>query len=73
MRHQEDIKLRDFLEAEWQNQFDESRDDLRLQAKQQVLKVQEENRKTYNLRRRKPNLRSEGHLITIKRTLMIPG
>ena len=52
MRHLEDIKLRQLLEVEWRNQFEESRDDLRLQAKQQVSRIQEENRKTYNLLRR---------------------
>lgn len=50
-----------------------SRDILRQVAKRQILKVQSENRKTYNLRRHKPNKYKLGDLVAIKKTQLGPG
>lgn len=49
------------------------RDELREKAKQQILKTQEENRRTYNLRRREPNKYKLNDIVAIKRTQMGPG
>lgn len=73
MRQKEDLKLRELLENEFRTIFQEDRDVLRTQAKEQLLKVQSENSKTYNLRRHKPTRYKVGDLVAIKRTQMGPG
>lgn len=54
-------------------QFESDRNDLRQTAKEQILKVQAENCRTYNLRRRKLNKFIFGQLVAIKRTQTGPG
>ena len=73
MRNHENFKLVEILETEWQRQFEDSRNDLRHQAKLEISKIQQENRKTYNRQRRAPHKYAEGDFIAIKRTQMIPG
>ncbi|XP_046141945.1 uncharacterized protein LOC123987838 [Osmia bicornis bicornis] len=46
---------------------------LRQEAKKQILKVQNENKKTYNLRRKSANAYKIGDLVAIKRTQVQPG
>ncbi|KYQ53493.1 hypothetical protein ALC60_00019, partial [Trachymyrmex zeteki] len=48
-------------------------DQLRNQAKDQILKVQNENRRVYNLRRRAPNKYKVSDLVAIKRVQLGPG
>ena len=54
IHHHEDVQLKEILETECQRQLEDSRNDLHHQAKLRISKVQEENRKTYNLRRQAP-------------------
>ncbi|GBM28379.1 Transposon Tf2-9 polyprotein [Araneus ventricosus] len=54
MRDKTDFKIRELIEEEIRSNFQESREKLRKGAKQQILKVQESNRKTCNLRRKPP-------------------
>ncbi|GBM72808.1 hypothetical protein AVEN_96937-1, partial [Araneus ventricosus] len=61
-------KLKEMVEAEFQAKFEAQREELRKHAKQHFFKIQEENRKMYNLRRRKPKLYRVGDLVAIKRT-----
>ena len=60
MRAEGDLMLKQLLEEEFQQGFEENREDLRKKAKEQIAKVQEENRRTYNLRRRKATKYKEG-------------
>lgn len=46
---------------------------MRKNAKEQIFKIQSENRKSYNLRRRPPNKYKIGDLVAIKRTQYGPG
>lgn len=73
MRNKEDINLKELIEKEFVSQFNEDREDLREKAKQQLLKVQAENRKTYDRKRKKASQYKIGELIAIKRTQMGPG
>ena len=67
-------KLKEMVEAEFQAHFETQRDELRKHAKQQIFKIQDENRKTYNLRRREPKRSYRpGDLVAIKRTQFGPG
>lgn len=68
MRNKEDILIKEMLEKESIETFNRNRDELRDNCKRQILKVQEENRKQYNLRRRKPCAYKVGELVAIKRT-----
>lgn len=55
MRYRNDAVLHRLLEEAFQASFEEDREKLRENAKNQILKVQDENRKGYNSRRRDPN------------------
>lgn len=68
MKRKEDIELNNLIEQEARKQFNDDRDDLRRECKKHLVKVQEENRKGYNLRRRQPRKYKEGDLVAIKRT-----
>ena len=56
-----------------QSDFINSRDELRNKAKKQILKVQEENSKTYNLRWRKANKFKTKDTVAIKCTQQGPS
>ncbi|GBO13087.1 hypothetical protein AVEN_210995-1 [Araneus ventricosus] len=61
------------VEPEFQANFEAQREELRKHAKQQIFKIQEENRKTYNLRRREPKPYRVGDLVAIKITQSGPN
>lgn len=61
-------KLREMIEVEFQAHFEAEREELRKHAKQQIFKIQEENRKTYNLRRKESRPYRVNDLVAIKRT-----
>lgn len=65
-------KLKELIESEFQAYFETQRDELRKHAKQQIFKIQEENRRTYNLRRKKPETYAVSDLVAIKRTQFGP-
>lgn len=73
MRSKDDLKLRELVEQECRAHFEEEREQSRIKAKEQILKVQSENRKTYNLRRKIPVKYKVGDLVAIKRTQLGPG
>lgn len=73
MKNKEDLRIREIIEDEILEEFDERREELRQQAKQQIEKIQNENRKTYNLRRRPSRQYNLNDLVAIKRTQVGPG
>jgi len=73
MKQKDDLSIKEILEEEFRLQLKQDRDQLRIQAKCQIQKMQEENRKTYNLRRRKPTKYKVDDLVAIKRMQMGPG
>ncbi|GBM66221.1 Transposon Ty3-I Gag-Pol polyprotein [Araneus ventricosus] len=73
MRDKTDLKIRELIKEEIRSNFQESRANLRKDAKQQILKEQESNRKTYNLRRKPPNKYKINDIVAIKRTQHGPG
>ena len=73
MRDETDLKLREVLEQEFQWKFEEERNEIRTRTKEQILKVQSENCKTYNLRRKKATEYQVADLVAIKRTQLGPG
>ena len=55
MKLKNNIKITDLINAKMQYKLVNNGDELRKKAKKQVLKIQEKNSKTFNLRRRKAN------------------
>ena len=68
MRLKNDVKILDLINAEIQAEFNNARNELRNEAKRQFLKVQNENRKTYNLRHKRAAQYKINDLVAIKRT-----
>lgn len=73
MRTNEDYRMKEIIEQEMIHDFEDARNQLRSAAKKQIEKIQEENRKHYNLRRRNPHKYHLNDLVAIKRTQFGPG
>lgn len=69
MKTQSDMNILKIIEQEVAEQFDDERNDLRSKAKQQIEKIQEENRRTFNAKRKKPTEYNVNDLVSIKKTL----
>lgn len=67
MKIKDDPEVRELLENENAALFQEERDTVRQEAKQAIVKIQEENRRAYNKKRRSPNKYQEGDLVAIRR------
>ncbi|KAL7726108.1 hypothetical protein ACLKA6_010155 [Drosophila palustris] len=68
MRTKEDLEIRDLINKEAVRVFNDERSDLRAKAKAQIVKLQSENKMTYNLRRKPARRYDVGDLVAIKRT-----
>ncbi|UYV74593.1 hypothetical protein LAZ67_12000211, partial [Cordylochernes scorpioides] len=68
MRKEEYLRLLEMIEEELALTFDEERDQKRKAAKQEILKIQEENRNTFNKKRKKAYVYKEGDLVVIQKT-----
>ncbi|KAM8708298.1 hypothetical protein ACLKA7_015293 [Drosophila subpalustris] len=68
MRTKEDLEIRDLINKEAVRVFNDERSDLRAKAKAQIVKLQSENKMTYNLRRKSARRYDVGDLVAIKRT-----
>ncbi|GFX36979.1 integrase catalytic domain-containing protein [Trichonephila clavipes] len=68
-----DLRIQQLIDEQLQLEFNENRELLRKAAKTQIIKVQNENKKSYNLRRKSPYLYSVKDLVAIKKTQQGPG
>lgn len=68
IRNKEDLLIKDLIESELIEIFSEKREELREEGKKQILKVQNQNRKQYNLRRKKATKYKLGDMVAVKRT-----
>ncbi|KYQ48165.1 hypothetical protein ALC60_12794 [Trachymyrmex zeteki] len=73
MRLKDNVQVRELIDNEWTRLFDEERDDLRMEAKEKIAKIQDENRKTFNKKRKELRRYADGDLVAIKRTQSGPG
>jgi len=73
MKLKDDLIVKEILEKEFQLHFEQNRDLLRTQAKNQIQKVQDEYRKTYDLRRRESIKYKFDDLVAIKKVQLGPG
>ena len=73
MRNKEDVHLQELIEESLLNEFDTAREEIRKQAKKQITRVQEENYRSYNKKRKKASQYNVGDLVAIARTQQGPG
>jgi len=73
LRSKANFHLKELLEEELRDQFQSEQSELRHIAKNQILEVLNENRRTYNLRQKEPTKYKLGDLVAIKRTQQGPG
>lgn len=68
MKIKDDINLKQLIEQEIVDSFESDREQLREQAKQQILAVANENKRTFNAKRKQSTRYEVGDLVAIKRT-----
>ncbi|OAD46919.1 hypothetical protein WN48_09437 [Eufriesea mexicana] len=73
MRQAEDAHLLDIIQREIADNFDSDRHELRKIAKENLLKIQEENRRGYGRNCKAPTKYAEGDLVVIKKTQFEPS
>lgn len=61
------------IESEWESIFQDGRDELREQARDCIMRIQEENKRNFNKRRKEARRYREDDLVAIKRTQLGPG
>lgn len=72
MRDNNDEILK-LIQEESIQHFSEQREELRKKAKENIQKIQDENRKTYNKKRKQAQQYNVGDLVAIKRTQFVQG
>lgn len=73
MNIKDDPVIKEILEKEEAMAYQQERDKMRELAREEIIKVQEENKRIYNKRRKKPNKYKQDDLVAIKRTQGGPG
>jgi len=73
MRRKEDIEVLALVEQESVSFFDEEREKLRIVARENITKIQQENRRSYNRNRKPARQYGVDDLVAIKRTQFGPG
>ena len=73
MRLKDNPEVKEIIESEWEAKFQDDRDELREQARECIMRVQEENKRNYNKRRKEARLYNVSDLVAIKRTQLGPG
>ncbi|GFY70398.1 hypothetical protein TNIN_25881 [Trichonephila inaurata madagascariensis] len=68
MRNKKDIKIRDLLMQELEQPYCDQRESMRQEVKRNILKIQAENKKTYNMKRKKAPEYQVGDLVAVQRT-----
>lgn len=73
LKSPEDTDLIELIKDAQQNQFEESRSELRSAAKLQIEKIQAEHKKTYDKKRKEATKYRIGDIVAIRRTQQSPG
>lgn len=68
MRNPEDVRIAEAIADELVNVQSAERDDMREEVRKNIIKAQEEQKRTYDSRRKLANQYNEGDLVAIKRT-----
>jgi len=72
-RLRDNHEIRELLEKEWISKFQEDRDEIRDYAKENIAKIQKENKRGFDKKRKKMTSYCEDDLVAIKRTQQGPG
>jgi len=72
LKHLQMLPIKEAIEQEYAKHYDEQRNDVRQIAKDQILKVQLEQRKSFNKFRKEATRYRIGDLVAIKRTQFLP-
>ncbi|GBN43864.1 hypothetical protein AVEN_5382-1 [Araneus ventricosus] len=73
MRNKADLQIKKILDEEYMNSIIQKKETIREEAKVNIFKVQEENRRQYNRRRRNAPIYKINDLVAIKRTQLGGG
>ena len=73
MRIKDDPEIWEMIETEWITTFQEDRDKLREHARTNILKIQQENAKNYNKKRKEAHRYKGDDLVAVKSTQIGPG
>lgn len=73
MRRKEDPQILELIAQKSVESFESSREELRNLARSNLCRIQEENRRTFNRKRKSALLYKKGDLVAIKRTQFGPG
>ena len=73
IKEPEDKDLRELIEQEIADRFDEDRRELRERARENIESIQKENRKTYNKKRKEVTKYRVGDLVAIRISQLGPG
>lgn len=73
MKMKKDPIIKDIIETGMVTQYQQEREKSRELVRQSIAKIQEENKRTYNKKRKAPPEYQEGDLVAIKRTQGGPG
>lgn len=68
MKSKDDIEVKKIIEIESANDFNNEREILRAYAKEQIDKIQKENKKTYDAKRKQAVVYKVGDMVSISRT-----
>lgn len=73
IRKKEDLEIRELIQQEFTNNFCDNREQIRLDVRQQIEKIQAENKITFNKKRKIPQEYAIGDIVAIKRTQFVTG
>lgn len=68
-----DVRIKEIIEEKIADDFNGERNELRTKAKEQFQEIQEENRKSFNKKRKTPRRYSVNDLVTIAKTQFSTG
>lgn len=66
-------EIKEILEKERLESFQDTREELRAEARKNIVKIQQENKRSFDKRRKKAREYREGEMVAIKRTQRGPG
>lgn len=68
MKDKDSLRIKEILNEEYLRYVMEERDEMREEARKNIIRLQEENRRQFNRRRKKPNVYKVKYLVAIQRT-----
>lgn len=67
-RLRDNCEIRELLEKEWVSEFQEDRDEIRDRAKESIARIQKENKRGFDKKRKEATRYRENDVVAIRRT-----